>query len=85
MPSMAPVESDSTDLSRLHAEWQSLHGTLRVQEQVLSQALELYAKGKGPRPDTLMNEVSEMRAECAVRFNRLMAAVRGAPPSTAAR
>jgi hypothetical protein len=78
---MAPVESRGKgDLARLHQEWQELHSTLRVQEQLLSSALERYAKGQGARPDDLMQEVSDMRVECSKRFNRLMAAVRTAPP-----
>lgn len=65
------------DLARLHAHWQDLHGQLRDKEQQLSAAVELYAKGRGARPDELMREVAEMRTECAKRFRRLMQAMRG--------
>jgi hypothetical protein len=79
---MTPVESHGKgDLARLHQEWQELHARLRVQEQLLSRALELYATSRGPRPDALMQEVGEMRIECSQRFHRLMEAVRSAPPT----
>ena len=68
---------DDTDLAQLHAEWHALHTRLRIHEQLLSDALALYAKGEGPRPDSIIGEVEEMRAECSARFKRLMAAVKG--------
>ena len=72
----SPVPGDA-DLPRLHAEWHALHSQLRVHEQLLSDALALYARGEGPRPDTIIQEVEQMRAECSLRFKRLMAAVKG--------
>lgn len=84
---MAQTESRGNEnLERLHAEWQEVHVKLRAKEQSLSRALALYAKGKGPRPDAIIREVSDMRAECSQRFTRLMAAVRepGAPAPGAA-
>jgi hypothetical protein len=71
-----PVPGDA-DLTRLHEEWQALHSRLRVHEQLLSDALALYARGEGPRPDEIIQEVEQMRAECSVRFKSLMAAVKG--------
>jgi hypothetical protein len=65
-----------TDLEQLHADWHALHTRLRVHEQLLSDALALYAKGEGPRPDSIIKEVEQMRAECSARFKRLMAAVK---------
>ncbi len=78
MPRMAqnPAPGDA-DLARLHADWQALHTRLRVHEQLLSDALALYAKGEGPRPDSIIAEVEQMRAECATRFRRMMEAVKG--------
>lgn len=78
MPRMTqdPAPGDA-ELARLHADWHALHTRLRVHEQLLSDALALYAKGEGPRPDTIIAEVEQMRAECSVRFRRLMAAVKG--------
>jgi hypothetical protein len=74
---MVPTEvSGDEELARLHQEWQALHSRLRVQEQLLSDALALYARGEGPRPDVLIGEVEQMRAECSARFKRLMAAVK---------
>jgi hypothetical protein len=73
----APDAYADEELARLHQDWQELHGRLRVQEQMLSDALALYARGEGPRPDTMIGEVEQMRAECARRFKRLMAAVKG--------
>jgi hypothetical protein len=71
-----PDISADEELTRLHEEWQALHTRLRVQEQVLSDALALYARGEGPRPDSIITEVEQMRAECSVRFKSLMAAVK---------
>lgn len=83
MPRM-PAEPPPDDaIARLHAEWAGIHARLRGLEQRLSEALQVYARGEGPRPDTLMEEVEPLRAECAVRFRRLMEAIRaprdGAP------
>jgi len=72
----APADSGATQLARLHEEWEELHTRLRVHEQLLSHALALYAKGEGPRPDSMIEEVEQMRAECSVRFKRLMSAVK---------
>lgn len=71
-----PKSTGDAELARLHAEWQELHTRLRVHEQLLSEALALYARGEGPRPDSVIEEVEEMRADCAQRFRRLMAAVK---------
>ncbi|NNU43340.1 hypothetical protein [Ramlibacter montanisoli] len=71
---MAP--GPDKELERLHADWHALHSRLRVHEQLLSDALAIYAKGEGPRPDSIITEVEEMRAECALRFRRMMAAVK---------
>jgi hypothetical protein len=73
---MAQAPGPDQDLEQLHADWESLHTRLRVHEQLLSDALALYAKGEGPRPDSIISEVEQMRAECSVRFKRLMAAVK---------
>jgi hypothetical protein len=72
------------DLARLHAHWQELHSQLREREQQLSAAVELYAKGRGARPDELMSEVAEMRSECSRRFRKLMQAMRGPEPGAPA-
>ena len=72
----APDVHADEELTRLHQEWQALHSQLRVQEQRLSDALALYARGEGPRPDAVIAEVEQMRAECSLRFKRLMAAVK---------
>jgi hypothetical protein len=64
------------ELVRLHAEWQARLTRLRVHEQLLSDALLLLARGEGPRPDAIIDEVVQMRAECSAAFNRLMDAVR---------
>jgi hypothetical protein len=64
------------DLLHLHAEWQSRLTRLRVHEQLLSDALLLHAKGEGPRPDGIMDEVVQMRADCAAAFKRLLDAVK---------
>jgi hypothetical protein len=71
-----PDPTGDPDLAGLHAQWQDLHSRLRVHEQLLSDALALYARGEGPRPDTIIDEVEQMRAECSARFRRLMAAVK---------
>ena len=70
-----PVPGDA-DLTRLHAEWDALHTRLRVHEQLLSDALLLLARGEGPRPDAIIDEVVQMRAECSAAFNRLMDAAK---------
>jgi hypothetical protein len=73
---MAQTPGPDRDLERLHADWHALHTRLRVHEQLLSDALAIYAKGEGPRPDSIISEVEQMRAECALRFRRMMAAVK---------
>ena len=73
---MAQTPGPRKDLEQLHSDWEDLHTRLRVHEQLLSDALALYAKGEGPRPDSIITEVEQMRAECAARFRRLMAAVK---------
>ena len=73
---LQPDAKGDPDLARLHQEWQELHARLRVHEQLLSDALALYARGEGPRPDSMIAEVEQMRAECSARFKRLMAAVK---------
>jgi hypothetical protein len=72
-----PRPPGDAELSRLHEDWEELHTRLRVHEQLLSEALALYARGEGPRPDSVIEEVEQMRADCAQRFKRLMAAVKG--------
>ena len=72
----APDAYADQELARLHQEWQELHKRLRAHEQLLSDALALYARGEGPRPDAIIGEVEQMRAECSLRFKRLMAAVK---------
>ena len=72
----APREPGHPDLVRLHAEWQARLTRLRVHEQLLSDALLLLARGEGPRPDAIIDEVVQMRAECSAAFNRLMDAVK---------
>ena len=79
MPGMTAQAPAHGDIQRLHEEWSGLHTRLRSAEQVLSDALRLYARGEGPRPDALMEEVEQMRAECAQRFKRLMEAIRAQP------
>ncbi|HEY0823780.1 MAG TPA: hypothetical protein VGD76_08335 [Ramlibacter sp.] len=71
-----PAPGDA-ELARLHADWHALHSRLRVHEQLLSDALALYATGEGPRPDSIIAEVEQMRAECSARFRRMMAVVKG--------
>jgi hypothetical protein len=73
---MAQNPGPDKELEALHAEWEALHTRLRVHEQLLSDALAIYAKGEGPRPDSIISEVEQMRAECALRFRRMMAAVK---------
>ncbi len=76
MPRM-PAEPPPDDaIARLHSEWAGIHTRLRSLEQLLSDALQLYARGEGPRPDEIMADVEQLRAECAVRFKRLMEAIR---------
>jgi hypothetical protein len=64
------------ELLRLHADWQAQLSRLRVHEQLLSDALLLLARGEGPRPDSIIEEVVQMRADCSAAFKRLMDAVK---------
>ncbi|HEY0824008.1 MAG TPA: hypothetical protein VGD76_09505 [Ramlibacter sp.] len=65
------------ELEHLHRQWEEVHTRLRIHEQLLSDAMALYARGEGPRPDSIMAEVEQMRAECATRFKAMMDAARG--------
>ncbi len=73
---MLPPQGLPDELAHLHTQWEDVHTRLRVQEQVLSEAIALYVKGKAARPETMMQEVEQMRAECAQRFRALMDALR---------
>jgi hypothetical protein len=84
MPGMTAQLSGTDDIGRLHEEWSVLHARLRTAEQQLSDALRVYARGEAARPDDLMEDVEHMRAECAVRFRRLMDAIRAQPATPAA-
>jgi hypothetical protein len=73
---MQPLPEGSQELARLHQRWEELHTKLRAHEQILSDAVALYARGQGPRPDAIMKEVQAMRAECSGRFRKMMDAAR---------
>lgn len=60
----------------LHREWEEVHTRLRQLEQQLSEAITLYARGRGPRPVALMSEVEALRGQCAQRFEALMNGIR---------
>lgn len=76
---MNTTHAASPEIARLHAEWEAVHGELRKLEQVLSQCLELYARGLSGRPDHVIAQVEAMRADCARRFQELMVAVKSSP------
>jgi hypothetical protein len=69
-------QSDTSALDNLHHEWEEVHTRLRELEQRLSDAIALYARGRGPRPIELMSEVEALRAQCARRFEALMTGIR---------
>lgn len=73
---MLPPQGLPDELAHLHTQWEDVHTRLRVQEQVLSEAIALYVKGKAARPEAMMQEVEQMRTECAQRFRALMDALR---------
>lgn len=73
---MVVADLPNADVPRLHQEWEEIHSILRAKERLLSEAVERYARGLGPRPDDLMNEVQRMRMDCAARFRSLMDALR---------
>lgn len=65
------------DVARLHQEWEEIHSRLRLHEQALSDAIGMYVRGEGPRPDQLIVEIEHMRAICGQRFQALMTAIKG--------
>ena len=69
------------DITELHRAWEDLHTRLREEEQRLSVAIAAYGRGQAGKPESLMKEVEQMRAECAVRFKALMDAVRAQAPA----
>lgn len=77
---MLPPHGLPDDLAHLHTRWEDVHTRLRVQEQVLSDAIALYVKGKAERPEAMMEEVERMRAECSARFRALMEALKAQNP-----
>jgi len=79
MSGMTTSSASADDIARLHEEWSAIHTRLRNVEQLLSEALRIYARGEGPRPDAMMEDVEQLRADCAVRFKRLMEAIRAQP------
>ena len=79
---MLPPQGRPGDLAHLHTQWEVVHTRLRIQEQVLSDAIALYVKGKAARPEAMMEEVERMRAECSTRFRALMDALKAQNPRT---
>lgn len=69
-------EPQHAAVARLHREWDELHERLRLRERALSDAIAVYARGDGPRPEAMMSEVEQLRAECARRFQAMIAATR---------
>lgn len=64
------------DVARLHAEWEEIHSQLRMMEQSLSDAIGLYIRGQGGKPQQVMGEVERLRALCDRRFRDLMQGIR---------
>lgn len=75
-----PNAKSPGDVEQLHADWHELVERLRSRELLLSLTLATYARGEGPRPDQLMAEVLELRAECSRRFKAMLGALRDCPP-----
>lgn len=73
---MVSTQDLTGDLAHLHSAWEDVHTRLRTQEQVLSEAIALYVKGKAARPEAMMEEVEQMRVECSARFRALMDALK---------
>lgn len=73
---MSTAPRKRTGVSELHAAWEETHSDLRKLEQILSEAIQLYAKGHGARPDNLIEQVTALRSECSARFQALMAAMK---------
>jgi hypothetical protein len=69
---MSEDSGPTRDVARLHAEWEDVHTQLRRMEQVLSECIELYARGQAARPDHLIIEVERLRTQCTQRFRALM-------------
>lgn len=65
------------DIGRLHFEWEEIHSRLRLHEQALSDAIGMYVRGEGPRPEQLVSEIEHMRLICGARFDALVAAIKG--------
>jgi len=56
--------------------WQAIHRELRNMEVVLSEAVRIYAEGRGPVPLQLVSEVTALRGQCAGYFAALVEAVK---------
>jgi hypothetical protein len=56
--------------------WQAIHRELRNMEVVLSEAVRIYAEGRGPVPLQLVSEVTALRGQCAGYFAALIEAVK---------
>lgn len=64
------------DLARVHAEWEEVNTQLRRMEQVLSDALDLYARRQAGRPNAVVADVECLRPLCAARCDALLAAIK---------
>lgn len=73
MPQLQP----HPELSQLHSEWVEINERLRERESQLAVAISVYVRGFGPRPDSTIESVKQMREECARRFQALMSATKG--------
>jgi len=72
-----PQPEANPQLAEIHRQWTGINERLREQERQLAIELAVYARGKGPRPDSTIATVQQMRQECAKRFQALMDATRG--------
>jgi hypothetical protein len=63
-------------VARLHAEWEEIHGRLRMMEQVLSDAIGLYVRGEAGKPEQVIAEVERLRVLCGERFQALMSVLK---------
>lgn len=59
-----------------HLAWNAANENLRNYERLLASALELFASGRGPLPQDMIDECNAMRADCNEKFQAMLAAMR---------
>lgn len=65
-------QTPPSSLVERHRAWSELNERLREQERQLASEIAAYARGLGPKPESTIATVKQLRAECASSFKAMM-------------